>query len=770
MLAVWSSPAWSAKGKPQRLAPPLAEQALLMTQSEHAEVLYSAHKTQLSANGDSEQVHYYSIRVLDETAAQDYQTLFLPYNSDSQTIRLDFAHIYQPETANKSDTLLDISEQILITDKPLSTQVNKLQLNQIEADKTLSLFARALTVGDIIEFQYRINSQAQNSLGVFNQTVSPYWLQVKANTGHRTHPLASPASTTRADSVQHFQFELISPESIKVQSQILAEPEKLTPLVKVNNNQISKSWQGDGFTKLSLHPFMPDASKALSPVQVCAFCNGQNKQAFYEQWQLIQSKPEPLQKFIRQLKQTELYLNASNKSEQLKAVYAYIRQQIALQPTALSSHSFLPVSAEQTILKRHGNDKDIAQLMVEILPELDIQAEFAWLDLQAAALKQDTPEFADLVNFDQAIVYIPAQSDLSESWLNPSSELTYPGMDAHLVGHSAAVFSKAKQAIQFNLIQANALPDNLAELALQYYPGTSELRKIQLELKVQGWYEQYFRALVKQDNEQLNNSSLIKRKLLALFNSEADIELDYQVQQLSSEVEPLSIQATYLFNQPKNIYTAGVNSAQMFNFLSSFEALPMPQQADSGYDNPLNYQARLQAKFMAYPERIASLYQSSVSQQSPYFTFNQQGQFIEDDYLIKFNYQQPALKLESADYQAYLNDIQALSQLDAWLISFRVNPKVQAQEKLNNALAQVELQNVEKQSIEQLIIKAEYAISQSQFEQAIELAKQALDKQEQHAKAWYVLATALGFNGEVKAAKAAFKQADKFGFSWEPTN
>ncbi|WAJ69900.1 DUF3857 domain-containing protein [Catenovulum adriaticum] len=750
---------------PQRLAPPLAEQALRMTQSEHAEVLYSVHKTQLFADGKTEQIHYYSIRVLDEAAVQDYQTVFLPYNSDTQLISLDFAHIYQPETQQSAAVSVDISEQILKGDKPLPAQRNELSLNQIETDKALSLFARSLKVDDIIEFQYRIKSQAQHSLGMVSQTVSPYWLQIKAEPRQPNNLLTSPLMAIRADLVQQYRFELISPKSVKVKVQALGEHKNITPSVNIHKNQKSTQWQLENLAQLTLHNFVPNTAQLFSPVKICAFCRYSNVQTFYNQWQLVKPNADSLQSFIEKLKQSPLYQSAHNKNEKLKAVYAYVRQQIVFQPSVLSSHSFLPVSAEQVILARHGNDKDITQLIVEILTELEIQAEFAWLDLQAIPLQQTADITEHLVNFDQAIVYIPEQSGLTERWLDPSSELIYPGMAANLVGHSAAVFSKEALGIQFKSIQVNALPANVAKMMLDYYPGSTAQRKIQLELNVQGWFEQYFRTLANQDNMQINKNSQIEQKLLALFNAEADIELDYKVEHLASDIEPLTIKATYLFNQPKSIYTAGVNSAQMFNFLSNFNALPLPQQATSGYQNKLSYQAQLQAKFMAYPERIASLYQSSISQKSPYFKFTQQGEYVQNDYLVHFKYQQPALKLANLDYQAYLREIQGLSQLDAWLISFRLNPEEQAQKELKNALAQLT-----QQSDERLLAKAEYAISQSQFEQAIALAQQVLNENDRHAKAWYILATALGFNGELKAAKAAFNQAEKFDFKWEPKN
>ncbi|MCG8652974.1 MAG: DUF3857 domain-containing protein, partial [Pirellulales bacterium] len=81
-----------------------------------------------------------------------------------------------------------------------------------------------------------------------------------------------------------------------------------------------------------------------------------------------------------------------------------------------------PSKPLETLQRRYGDCKDQACLLIAMLRELDIEAHVALLNVQSSVdLAAQAP---GLNAFDHAIVYVPAQGDLEELWIDMTSPFT----------------------------------------------------------------------------------------------------------------------------------------------------------------------------------------------------------------------------------------------------------------------------------------------------------------------------------------------------------
>ncbi|MCU4677220.1 DUF3857 domain-containing protein [Catenovulum sp. 2E275] len=745
----------------ERLAPPLAKQNDLMTQSEQAEVLYSQHKIAINSNGELELTHYYSIRVLTEQAASDYQLINLPFNSDLESISLDFAHIYQPENTQQNNTqttqssLLDISDQVLVAQKTISDEVRFAAFNRPEANQTVSLFARALKAQQILEFQYKVTLKQQVASTSAALVISPYWIQSvwqQEQSFNRIDPVQNYQLTLELNTNTPFSAIPVAGHSLATEREAGIQPNNMT------------TWQMNNLPELKSGGFAFKTNEYLTQL-VLLINDAAAKNVNPKPLNSAQSETEQaaLNSIIALFEQVNPKSEFKDKTALVKAIFEFIQNEFVYQPEPLSSSNYEAKLIANLFEQRFGNDKDLAHLAVNLLNYYGVEAQLAWLDLDNLAL-------ADLNSsrlnnnalyswFDQAIVYLPKQSGLAINWLNPSSNQIFPGVPANWVGQNVWVFSTNQYTAR--TIKSNELMANSAVIKLDYLTVENNVREVKLLLELSGAAEQYFRRLAELDSDTQQAQTLIEKQLNYLFSEQAEFELTYQLDNLASKTEPLVIKASYLFNEADYNYSVGANVAQMFNLAAAFNHIPEPENAALGYLERSGFTVDLFAYFHGYPARVASLYQSSVGQHTPYYHLIQQGQAKGQDFELHFSFEQDALDLSAQAYLDYLAAIQQLTNLDSWLVSFRANPKAYAEQKLAQAL------NLFSQhSAEWFLAKAEFEFAQGNFESSLRLAQQVVDADPEHARGWYIVAVSAGLTGQTALAESAFNYAYQLGYSF----
>ncbi|GEM_PF-3153715 len=774
ILLTLSSLVAAAAHSADRLAPELKQQALLPEQSESAEILYSNHRLQWLDDQHISQTHYYSVRLLDEAAVEAYQELAFTYNSDLEKLEFEFAGIL-PADAEPLD--INLSEQTLLSDFVQPDTKKIVSLNRPEANKKLTLFVRQLTVGSILEFQYRVVSKLSHYPGQFKTRVSPYWLQ-SFKVGSK-----GPESI-RLDSVQNYEVQLKLSKGQQMRWQLQGGHSQVIPASASSPDIKVYHWQMSDLKSLPVHAYLPSNETFLTQIEFFITEDMPNGSSASSKAigvdRMAAADPKRLKDFIETLKLTQLFQQAqADKAKVIEAIFDYIRTQIAYQPESLSTNHFSARDTDNLIGSRYGNDKDLAALLITILAQFDIEAYLAWVDLDNYQLIQnqiDTKsEISMLAEFDQAIVYLPAQDGREARWVNLASDFIFPGVDNKWVGLTVAVSTNASltqsllqagstgvEQVRLQSIQIAELDPNLADIRLDYLPVSAEQRQVILKMRAQGGIEQKLREIIRQDNLVLSEQTQLESILSSLFSEQAEFELDYLIKHLDSNLKPVEIEATYTIDQATLSYSVGANVAQMFNLVSPFEQLPPREQTSAGFIDRNELAIKMSVALKGYPLKVASLYQHSLSQLNPYFSLQQSGQAVGEshqDYLIEFSYRQPLLNLTGSDYSNFLTEVHNLAKLDSWLVSFRTNPKRLADEQLKQAV-----HRLGENSSQALLEQAEFVLSRGNFEQALNLATQIVQQEPENAQAWYIVATSAGLIGKTQQSEVAFEKAIELGF------
>ncbi len=253
-------------------------------------------------------------------------------------------------------------------------------------------------VGDIVEFEYRIDDLEQGFFGKY---------------------FGSTFHFRREMPVTLAKYVLIAPRDLKLHINPVRSAIKPTVEQDERAGTTVYTWTARDQKKIVREPMMPAIREASPAVQVSTFEDWKTFGKWY--WGLIRKQHHagPLVK----RKARELGAGARTELDKIKAVYNHVVTDVRYVAWEFGVHGFKPYRAEQVLARRFGDCKDKSTLICSMLAEHKIKAYPVLIRSQLLREKQDL-RLPLISHFNHCIVYVPAGKNRPEMWLDGTAANT----------------------------------------------------------------------------------------------------------------------------------------------------------------------------------------------------------------------------------------------------------------------------------------------------------------------------------------------------------
>lgn len=438
-----------------------------------AQVLYKYRAITLDESNKEEVVTYLAIRINNEEAIPYYTQFSLHFDEYYETLNLDYARVL---------TQLGERHNLPKSAVQVKTANHALFYNQ---QKQLTFSVPQLMPGAIIEFQYtrkNVNAVIENH---WFHITGLDWRQRNPNTGEY-----------RYDSVGVSKEVISAPASTKLY------------LHGQNSTEIQqKEYHKDGryFIELDrsnihqthLEHMMPPVWNASPLVGLTTLENWQQVNQWSYQTFLTGSNNGNQQEIDSLARQITQHSNSS--LEKIKAIFAYVQQNIRYVYAHLGRGGFAPHSPDWTLKNGFGDCKDQSALLVALLNAAGIKAYPALYHTSEIYFLEQAPRLM----FDHMIVYIPTQEGVNSQFLDTSNyKLQFPGISPKNNQAKAFVLGDNQGAF-INIHQLDVA--NTVHITSDYQKIEEDKVTVEVTLTAKGYYDDYFRSiwLQSQDNKKI---------------------------------------------------------------------------------------------------------------------------------------------------------------------------------------------------------------------------------------------------------------------------
>ena len=304
----------------------------------------------------------------DEETLRDWRNLVIPYDPDTQSLRLLHTRIHKPDG------------RVLLTREEDETEVAP-SYGQYFGGRLRRLHLPALSRGDWLDVAWRLDDIRQDALSghlaIFRFT------QGRLPKSRQRLILETPPAL--APAIRAPRLAATSPEAKSAAGYTLRE------------------WTGRELPALTLEPNGPPLAERSDFLHVTSFGDIRALGAWYTQ--LIAAG----QKAGGELAATAraLTAGAQSESERLRAVFDFTREKLRYVGLEFGVHGYLPYAAADVLQRRFGDCKDKAVLFIALARALGSEAELVLLRQPELGLLE--PGLASLLPYNHAVVYLPKE-------------------------------------------------------------------------------------------------------------------------------------------------------------------------------------------------------------------------------------------------------------------------------------------------------------------------------------------------------------------------
>ncbi|RYE90160.1 MAG: DUF3857 domain-containing protein, partial [Myxococcales bacterium] len=324
--------------------------------------------TTVYPNGLASRFHQVVFQPLTDEAAASSRQYAFAFQGGRDVVDLRVARVYRAD--GKVDEAVETGEGP--SDNPALAMYSSTRMFYVQLPR--------LNVGDVVELRYRVEEViARNDFGdTFSETA---YLQ-------SMEPVAS------AD------YVLITPKERKVQLRAPNLP-GLTRSEREEGDVRIAQLQARDVAPLRGEPVMPPAAELAASVNVSSFGTWNEVGAWF--WGLSKDQFDADDEVRK--KALEITRGKTDELEKVRAVYDYVVQRTRYVALEFGIDGFRPRRCVQTLARGWGDCKDKATVIVTLLRELGIDANFVLIRTRLRGdASPDSPSYAF---FDHAIAYVP---------------------------------------------------------------------------------------------------------------------------------------------------------------------------------------------------------------------------------------------------------------------------------------------------------------------------------------------------------------------------
>ncbi|WP_101759871.1 DUF3857 domain-containing transglutaminase family protein [Oceanicoccus sp. KOV_DT_Chl] len=708
-----------------RLAPPLDQQSNIPLKDAGAQTLYSIETITVEQDYHWQSQTYYSIRINDLEAARDYGRITVGYNHYYSELELEFANVLTPNGEIKS----------LKSD---AMQERSAGSQDFYEDRTMLVFSLPeITPGSILEFQYKRKSKTLPMPGIFSNSSSAFWYQPTVG-----------GYGGRVDPVNYATFEVTLPADMPLDKKNLGPIKGKHKATKSDTN-ITHQWRWQDLPAIAIESYMPSYDSVMSRVKVSTSRNWSD----IDQWtwgltqQKFASHPE-IKKIAAEIASPE-----ASRDEKIKAVYAYLQENIRYVFAHLGRGGYEPHFAHEVIQQRYGDCKDQTILAIALLRELGIEA----VPSLVITLRNGQPDM-ELVAlyFDHMIVWIPGEANAQGMWMDTTGDrVLFPGVSNYLQDQSALIING--EGGELTTI-GQQLPENIGTLAMDYHTDSNGHLIVDVTIDSSGIYEQNLRNWWIHDS---NRETSLQQLVMNIFpDAKSNATIKSKTENAENLWKPFTIVSQFDFGQareePGKPISVGVGIIQAYRVFGDFNSMQIPSERKNNWVNKQTKTLKINATMSGDKHDLPAVITSGIDVKNAFFTISQSGKQSDKHYQIDLSMEAAALDLSPNEYQQYYQSLSTLNEAGHWSVQF-FNDK--NRQKLTDLT-----ENIDENDLQAQLKLARYYLEQGDFEAALKPANAALKIDRDNGESWYLLGLVQGYNALVEESMESFSQASKLGY------
>lgn len=710
----------------ERLALPLQKQAKVAVSTDGAQTLHAIKKITVDDDYHWQSTTYYSIRINDLDAARDYGRITIGYNHFYSELELEFANVLSPDgeiKALKADAM----------------QERSAGSQDFYEDRTLLVFSLPdIAPGSILEFQYKRKSIKLLMPGIFNEASLPFWYQPTVG-----------GNGARMDPVNDALFEISLPAKMLLKTKYLG-PVEAQYESKKSEGVITHKWQWQNLSSIAVEPFMPSFDSLISRVKVSTSRDWSDVDQWT--WGLTKDKFKTHES-IKEIAASIAPLSAT-REEKIKAVYAYLQNNIRYVFAHLGRGGYEPHFAHEVIQQGYGDCKDQTVLAIALLKELGIEAVPA-LVITPRSGRPDMELVA--LYFDHMIVWVPDPNGGEGIWMDTTADRAmFPGVSNYLRDQSALIIDgKGGKLTSIS----SQLDENVGLLSLDYKTNSDGHLIVDVRIETLGVYEQNFRNWWVHDN---NRETSLQQIVTSIFpDAKGRAAITSEVINAENLWKPFTIKGQFDFGPARKLpidpIAYGSSIIQAYRIFEDFNALQIPSERKNTWVNNQPRRIEISAKMSADKNDFPAVITSGIDIQNEFFSISQSGKQKNNHYDIEIIMEFPSMDLIVDEYENYYQALSKIDEAGHWSIQFVTEKKQQKLEELVDKASDYDLQS-------QLDL-ARYFLDQGEFEKALKPINVALSLNRNNGEIWYVLGLIQGYNAQVEESMKSFEKASKLGYT-----
>jgi tetratricopeptide (TPR) repeat protein len=337
-----------------------------------AVILLDRHVTRVHPNGLADAFVQRIVHLRSERAARDNQELLVRYIPGEQEVEIREARVFRRTAAGE----VEVSQASGRDDRDLSEPWYGLYY---DARAEVVSFEN-LRAGDVIEVQYTVADVA------FQNDMADYFGELALIAD--VLPKRTWDYTLIAPAQRLFHFNQPRLPGLKHQ-------------VEHQGNEAIYRWAATDVARVDIEPAMPGLTEIAPYLHISTYQSWQEVGRWY--WSLVkdQLQSDPT---VRQVA-AQVTAGLHSDADKVRALHRFVIEKTRYVGLEFGIHGYKPYPVSQVLLRRFGDCKDKALLLVAMLREQGIESELVLLRSRRAGLVDSEP--ASLAIFDHAITYVP---------------------------------------------------------------------------------------------------------------------------------------------------------------------------------------------------------------------------------------------------------------------------------------------------------------------------------------------------------------------------
>jgi len=711
----------------ERIAPPLATLIKQYKRDPNAEAEIISRNTQITIDENyfSHSISYVAIYINSDEAARDYSQTSISFNSFYEDINLEFANVRTPE--GTMDSI-----------KSDATQIQSPSDENFYQDRKDLLFSLPnVRKGSVIEFQYRYTDTRKIVPNQWFDSFSMNWWEGRAA-----------GQGVRSDAIANTEFTITAPQNFTLFYNDLSRV-GINFTRKESNNQQILSWKGKNLPKIVLQDSMPRDEQRFTQLRASTMGSWQD----IARWANQLSTPHAITDANLDKLINDISKKAATPDEKVKAVYQTIQEKVRYVFAHVGRGGYEPHNAFEVLTNGYGDCKDQTILAVTMLRKLGVKADPALVITRARGI----PEMnITSVSFDHMIVHIPAQTGLSEIWMDTSGDKgLFPGFSIGLEGQPSLVVNDTTENIV--TIPTLANDKHFAHLDLTFDKFENKNTEGNFTLKLGGEFEQRLRGMWQYSRERDKSF----REMLGHVYSSAEVT-SIDGNNADNLWQSFNVTGRYKFanvwSGAKEPLTYGFNITQLLNLFTNLRSIDKPKDRTQEYEIDPGYTISTHITFgRPTPNHVATVTSQGQNFDNEFFSLAQKGREENGNYIVDITLSLKPTRLSPQAYERFYEQVRQLLDASEWTIVYRYDKNAADLAALKQAAATTG-------KAESFIALTKLHIKNGNYSNALETATQAIKSEPKNAEAYYVLGLAQGYNNLLYESDKSFAKAEELGF------